>query len=202
MYQSEWSDRNVLHVLPHWNWNAGQKVDVWAYYNNADEVELFVNGTSQGVRSKHGEDLHVSWNVPFEAGTLKVVSRKNGEVVLEKEIYTAGAASTIELEANTSKIKNDNYDLVYVTVNVQDNQGNLVPNADNDIHFEVSGGGNLVGVDNGYQASLESFKRNQRKAYNGKCIAIIQSNGNAETIQINATSKGLKSASIQIKVEQ
>lgn len=202
MYQSEWSDKNVLHVLPHWNWNAGEKVDVWAYYNNADEVELFVNGTSQGVRSKQGEDLHVSWNVPFEAGTLKVVSRKNGEVVLEKEILTAGAASTIELEANTSKIKNDNYDLVYVTVNVQDNQGNLVPNADNDIHFEVSGGGKLVGVDNGYQASLESFKSNQRKAYNGKCIAIIQSNGNAETIQINATSKGLKSASIQIKVEQ
>ncbi|WMI66206.1 glycoside hydrolase family 2 TIM barrel-domain containing protein [Aestuariibaculum sp. YM273] len=201
MYQSEWSYKNVLHVLPHWNWNAGQEVDVWAYYNNADEVELFVNGTSQGVKSKQDEELHVSWKVNYEPGTIKVVSRKAGQVVLEKEVHTAGAASQIALEADKAEIKNDNYDLVYVTVNVNDDQGNLAPRANNLIQFEVTGGGKIVGVDNGYQASLESFKAKQRKAYNGKCVVIIQSNGKTENIQMKATSDGLKEATIQIDVE-
>ncbi|MCR8666743.1 DUF4982 domain-containing protein [Aestuariibaculum sp. M13] len=201
MYQSEWSDKNVLHVLPHWNWNSGQDVDVWAYYNNADEVELFVNGTSQGVKSKQDEELHVSWKVKYEPGTIKVVSRKAGQVVLEKEVHTAGATSKLELEADKKVIINDNYDLVYVTVNVNDEEGNLVPRANNLIHFKVTGGGKIVGVDNGYPASLESFKANYRKAYNGKCVVIIQSNGKAENIQLKATSEGLKEASVQIDVE-
>ncbi|GAA4293938.1 sugar-binding domain-containing protein [Aestuariibaculum suncheonense] len=201
MYQSEWSDTNVLHVLPHWNWSLGQEVDVWAYYNNADEIELFVNGNSLGVKSKKGEDLHVSWKVKYEPGTIKVVSRKVGQVVLEKEVHTAGVASKLVLEADKSTIKKDNYDLVYVTVEVNDDQGNLSPRADNLIHFEVKGGGKIVGVDNGYQASLESFKANKRKAYNGKCVVIIQSNGKAENIQFKASSKGLIAATIQIEVE-
>ncbi|MEL0456065.1 sugar-binding domain-containing protein [Flavobacteriaceae bacterium SZ-1-7] len=198
MYQSEWSDRDVLHIFPHWNWEAGQKVDVWAYYNNADEVELFLNGKSLGTKSKENDDLHIMWRVPFEPGTLKAVSKKDGNVVLEKEINTAGEPSKIELEAHKETMKNDNYDLVYLTVNVLDGNGNLVPKADNLINFEVSGGGKIVGVDNGYQASLESFKANYRKAYNGKCLVIIQSNGKAENIQITASSNGLTSESIQI----
>ncbi len=200
MYQSEWSDKEVLHVFPHWNWETGQTVDVWAYYNNADEVELFLNGTSLGTKSKKNDDLHIMWQVPFEAGTLKAVSRKNGEVVLEKEIHTAGQASKLELKAHKESIKNDHYDLVYVTVNVLDNDGNLVPKADNLVNFKVSGGGKIVGVDNGYQASLEPFKADYRKAYNGKCLVIIQSNGTAENIVLTASSEGLSSEPIEITV--
>ncbi|UKM64294.1 DUF4982 domain-containing protein [Flavobacteriaceae bacterium GSB9] len=198
MYQSEWSDKDVLHIFPHWNWKQGQEVDVWAYYNNADEVELFLNGKSLGTKSKENDDLHVMWRLPFEAGKLKAISRKNGNVVLEKEIHTAGAASKLEMKAHKESIKNDNYDLVYITVNVLDDVGNLVPKADNLVNFEISGGGKIVGVDNGYQASLEPFKTNYRKAYNGKCLVIIQSNGKAENIKLVASSEGLPSETIEV----
>lgn len=202
MYQSEWAKKPVLHIFPHWNWTAGQEVDVWAYYNNADEVELFLNGKSLGKKSKQNDDLHIFWRVKFEPGTLKAVSRKDGKVVLEKEIHTAGKASKIDLKANKTAFKNDTYDLVYVTVSIVDTDGNLIPNADHKIDFEVTGGGKLVGLDNGYQANLDSFKANSCKVFNGKCIAIIQSNGKKEKIQLKAsTGNGIATATVDVKVE-
>jgi beta-galactosidase len=199
MYQSEWTDKDVLHVFPHWNWEVGQEVDVWAYYNNADEVELFLNEKSLGKKSKQNDDVHIMWRVKYEPGTIKAISRKNGQVVLEKEIHTAGKPSKINLVSNKETIKNNHYDLVYVTVNVLDENGNLFPKADNLIDFEVTGGGEIVGVDNGYQANLSSFKASEMKAYNGKCVLIVQSNGKTENIQLVASSNGIKSATIQIK---
>ncbi|RZJ50950.1 MAG: DUF4982 domain-containing protein [Chryseobacterium sp.] len=200
MYQSEWSKKDVLYIFPHWNWKKDQEVDVWAYYNNADEVELFLNGKSLGKKSKQNDDLHISWKVKFEPGTLKAISRKNGKVVLEKEIKTAGEALKIDLKADKTTIKNDTYDLVYVTVSLVDKDGNMLPNAMDLINFEVSGGGKLVGVDNGYQANLDSFKANSCKLFNGKCIAIIQSNGKNEKIKLRATTGNLKASTIEVKV--
>lgn len=202
MYQSEWTTKPVLHLFPHWNWQKDQEVDVWAYYNNADEVELFLNGKSLGKKAKQNDDLHISWRVKFEPGTIKAISRKDGKVVLEKEIHTAGAASKIDLRADKATLKNDTYDLVYVTVSITDTDGNLVPNADHKIDFEVTGGGKLVGLDNGYQANLDSFKASSYKVFNGKCIAIIQSNGNKENIQLKAsTGNGIAAGTIDVKVE-
>jgi beta-galactosidase len=201
MYQSEWTTKSVLHIFPHWNWKAGQEVDVWAYYNNADGVELFLNGKSLGKKSKQNDDLHISWRVKFEPGTLKAISRKNGKVVLEKEIHTAGEAFKIDLAADKKVIKNDTYDLVYVTVSITDAAGNLLPTANDAINFEVSGGGKLVGVDNGYQANLDSFKSNSCKLFNGKCIAIIQSIGKRQTIQIKASTGSLPVSTIEVKVD-
>ncbi|MBP6431493.1 MAG: DUF4982 domain-containing protein, partial [Ferruginibacter sp.] len=126
MYQSEWTKKPVLHVFPHWNWTQGQIVDVWAYYNNADEVELFLNGKSLGVRKKKQDELHVKWEVPFEAGVLKAVSKNNNKVVLVKEIKTAGEPYAVELIADRSKIKADGNDLCYITANIVDKQGNIV----------------------------------------------------------------------------
>ncbi|MEO8239525.1 MAG: sugar-binding domain-containing protein [Flavobacterium sp.] len=202
MYQSEWMTKPVLHLFPHWNWTPGQNVDVWAYYNNADEVELFLNGKSLGKKAKQNDDLHISWRVKYEPGTIKAISRKDGKTVLETEIHTAGTATKIDLKADKTTIKNDGYELVYVTVSVTDADGNLVPNADNQINFEVTGGGRLVGLDSGYQANLDSFKASSYKVYNGKCIAIIQSNGTKETIQLKATTtNGISPAVTTIKVE-
>ena len=95
LYQSLFTDKTVLHIFPHWNWKVGDTVDVWAYYNHADEVELFVNGKSQGIKKKTGDDMHVMWRVVYEPGTLKAVSRKNGKIVLTKEIHTAGKPAKI-----------------------------------------------------------------------------------------------------------
>jgi len=199
MYQSEWTNKPVLHILPHWNWESGKSVEVWAYYNNADEVELYLNGKSLGKRSKKDDDLHVLWNVNFEPGTLKAVSRKNGKEVLVKEVKTTGAAAKIELIADRKDIKADGTDLSFVTVRVLDAAGNLVPNADHLVDFKVEGDGFIAGVDNGFQASLEPFKANYRKAFHGLCLAILQSTEKAGIIKLTATAGGLTSASITIK---
>ncbi|TCD12248.1 DUF4982 domain-containing protein [Pedobacter frigidisoli] len=199
MYQSEWTSKPVLHILPHWNWEAGKSVDVWAYYNNADEVELYLNGNSLGKKSKQNDDLHVLWDVNFEPGTLKAVSRKNGKEVLVREVKTAGAPAKIELIADRKNIKADGKDLSFVTVRILDAAGNVVPNADNLVNFKVEGNGFIAGVDNGFQASLEPFKANYRKAFHGLCLAILQSTEKSGTIKLTAIAVGLTTNSIIIK---
>jgi beta-galactosidase len=196
MYQSEWTTKPVLHLLPHWNWQAGKTVDVWAYYNNADEVELYLNGRSLGIRKKQGDDLHISWKVPFEAGILKAVSRKDGKVVLTKEVRTARAAAKIELVADRKAIRADGKDLSFMTVKVLDKDGNLVPDADNKISFTVTGQGKIAGVDNGSQISMESFKGNSRSAFHGLCLAIVQGTTKAGTIKLKASAVGLAPATV------
>jgi len=209
LYQSEWSHKNVLHLLPHWNWPvnglfAGKQekvIDVWCYYNNADEVELYLNGKSLGKRSKQNDELHVLWKVDYEPGTLKAISRKNGKEIAVREIKTAGKAAKIELVADRKDIKADGTDLSFVTVKITDEAGNLIPNADNLVQFKIDGVGFIAGVDNGFQASLESFKANYRKAYNGLCLAIIQATEKKGKIKLTATAEGLKEAEIVITVK-
>ncbi|MCY1722035.1 DUF4982 domain-containing protein [Prolixibacteraceae bacterium Z1-6] len=198
LYQSEWTDKTMLHLFPHWNWNEGQTVDVWAYYNNADEVELFVNGESQGVQTKTQDQLHAMWRVKYQSGNIKAVTRKNGEVVLEKQINTASEAAKIELSADRSVISADGKDLSFVTVKVLDKGGNLVPNANNLVQFEIEGCGFIAGVDNGYQASHEPFKAKERLAFNGMCLAIVQAQNEVGTIRLKATSSGLETDEIEI----
>lgn len=202
LYQSEWHpEKKVLHLFPHWNWTPGQDIDMWAYYNNADEVELFVNGESQGVRTKGKDDFHVVWRVKYEPGVVKVVSRKDGKTVLEKEIHTAGEPAQIRLTADRNEIKSDGRDLSFVTVEVLDKDGNLCPNADNQIMFDVQGAGFIAGVDNGSPVSMEKFKADHRRAFYGKCLAVVQSDGKSGGIKLTATSEGLKTAVTAIKAK-
>ena len=202
LYQSEWHpEKKVLHLFPHWNWTPGQDRDMWAYYNNADEVELFVNGESQGVRTKGKDDFHVVWRVKYESGVVKVVSRKDGKTVLEKEIHTAGEPAQIRLTADRNEIKSDGRDLSFVTVEVLDKDGNLCPNADNQIMFDVQGAGYIAGVDNGSPDSMEKFKADHRKAFYGKCLVVVQSDGKSGGIKLTATSEGLKTAVTAIKAK-
>jgi beta-galactosidase len=198
MYQSEWTDKPVLHLFPHWNWKKGDTVDVWAY-SNCEEVELFLNGQSLGTKKKVGDALHIMWKVPFTPGTLKAVGRTEGKEILTQEIKTAGAPAKIVLEADRNVISADGKDLSFVTVKVLDEAGTLVPNADNLIHFSVSSEGRIVGVDNGLQTSHESFKAHERKAFNGLCLSVIQSTEKAGRITLDATSDGLKESSIVIE---
>ncbi|WP_295674718.1 beta-galactosidase GalB [uncultured Mucilaginibacter sp.] len=201
MYQSEWTNKTVLHIFPHWNWTPGKMVDVWAFYNNADEVELFLNGKSLGTKKKLGEDLHIMWRVKYEPGTLKAVSRKNGKVVLTREIHTAGAPAKIELVADRKNIKADGKDLSFITVKILDKDGNVVPNADNLVNFKVTGPGFIAGVDNGDEVSHDPFKANYRKAFNGLALAIIQTKEKAGNITFTATAAGLKSATTVLQVK-
>ena len=181
MYQSEWTDETVLHLFPHWNWLPGQTIDLWAYYNHADEVELFINGKSQGVRKKaDSHQYHVMWRVQFEPGEVKAVSRKDGKVVKEQVIKTAGAPDHIRL---TTDYKGKN--TTFVAVEVVDKDGNLCPLAEDQIFFSVSGNARIIGTDNGCQTSMESFVAPQRKAFFGKCMVVVKGKGQVKAQAVN-----------------
>ncbi|MFC0515924.1 beta-galactosidase GalB [Mucilaginibacter angelicae] len=199
MYQSEWTNKPVLHIFPHWNWQPGKMIDIWAYYNNADEVELYLNGKSLGIQKKTGDDLHVMWRVKFEAGTLKAVSRKSGKTVLTREIRTAGAPAKIELIADRSLIKADGKDLSFITVKILDKDGNVVPDADNKVNFKINGEGFIASVDNGDPVSHDPFKADYRKAFHGLALAIVQAKEKAGAITFIASADGLQSKTLVLK---
>ena len=185
MYQSEWTDKQVLHLFPHWNWLEGQDIDLWCYYNNADEVELFINGRSQGVKAKKDDhEYHLMWRVKFEPGEVKAVARKTGKVVAEKTIRTSGAPAQLRMTSDRIRFGNNpNGDnLAFITVEVIDKDGNLCPRADDQVFFEVEGG-RIVGVDNGNPISMERFKDTKRKAFNGKCLVVVATDGGDVTVR-------------------
>ena len=188
MYQSEWTADPVLHLFPHWNWLPGQTIDMWCYYNNADEVELFINGRSQGIRKKTPHQYHVSWRVVFEPGEVKAVARRNGQVVGEQVIATAGAPSRIRLTTDYS-----GKDLTFIAVEITDDEGRLCPLAENQVFF-TSPELQIVGVDNGCQTSMERFKDNKRKAFFGKCLVVVKGKGT-----LTARAVGLQQAAISVE---
>jgi len=197
LYQSEWTDKPVLHLFPHWNWKEGQTIDVWAY-SNFDEVELFINGKSQGSKSRQGDDLHIQWRVIFEVGSLKATGKNKTGETMEAIINTAGPPARIELIADRENINTDGTDLAFITVNILDKDNNPVPHADNLVHFEVPDMVSIAGVDNGSQTSHEPFRANYRKAFNGKCLLIIQSKNIKGNPVITATSEGLAPAELKL----
>ena len=195
LYQSEWTDLDVLHLFPHWNWDDGQEIDMWCYYNNADEVELFVNGVSQGVRSKTEDCLHTVWRVIYEPGTVEVVARKEGREVRRKAVHTAAEPAAIRLSKVQYGDKAVDDALCFVTVEIVDAEGNLCPDADNLVTFDVDGPAFIAGVDNGNPVSMERFKDNKRKAFYGKCLVVLQAE-KAGKARLTAESEGLSSESI------
>jgi beta-galactosidase len=221
-YQSQWTEKPVLHVFPHWNWKGreGQFLPV-ACYTNCDRVELFLNGRSLGAKGyvfpRYGmeghyghyapapegavrttDDLHLAWDVPFEPGTLKAVGMKGGKVAAEVEIATTGDPAAIALSVDRPAIRADRRDVAHLTVRVVDAQGRMHPDANNEITFEVQGEGKLIGVDNGDMSDMSDFKGKVRKAFHGMCLAIVQSTAQAGQIRVTATSPGLKPASVTV----
>ena len=194
MYQSEWTTKPMLHLFPHWNWRPGQTIDLWAYYNNADEVELFINGKSQGVRRKGEREYHVAWRVQFTPGEITAVSRKNGKPVCTQTIRTAGAPDHIRLSVDYK-----GKTTTFITVEVVDKDGNLCPWAENQIEFSTTGGAKILGTDNGCQTSMERFQAPRRKAFFGKCMVVVAAPEYAEvTPTLHAESIDLKPSSIEM----
>ena len=199
LYKSEWTDEPVLHLFPHWNWNPGQEVDLWCYYNNADEVELFVNGVSQGVRTKTKDCLHTMWRTVYEPGTIEVVAYKDGKEVSRNARHTAGEPAQIRLVMEQYGEGAADDALAFVSVEILDKDGNLCPSAENQVSFELEGDNAFIaGVDNGNPISMERFKDNKRKAFYGKCLVVLQADKAGKTV-LKATSPGLESAEVIFK---
>ncbi len=194
-YQSKWTTKPMIHILPHWNWSSGTTVEVWAY-SNCDTVELFLNGVSQGVKTV-GSSLHLVWKVPWASGTLQAKGTKGGTVVYD-QVITAGSAAKVQLKPDRTSITADGRDLVYIEADITDANGVIVPTANNTVNFSVSGPGTIVGVDNGNAISLESYKGSSRSAFSGKCLVIVQATKTSGSIVITAGSSGLSSGSVTV----
>ena len=225
LYQSQWTKDPMVHVLPHWNWEGmeGKKIPVFSY-TNCDEVELFVNGKSHGKKIKgidktpipinfidweggryQGDFMspyRLHWNVPYEAGELKVIGYIDGKKVTEKQINTAKKPAKIELVPDRNLIKSDREDMSFVTVRILDIEGNLCPNSENLVEFELKGEGEIVAVGNGNPATTELFQSNQRKAFSGQCMVYIKASSSPGEIILKAKSDGLEGADITIQSEK
>ncbi len=216
LYQSRWTTKPMVHVLPSWNWDAGMKIPVMAY-SNADEVELFLNGKSLGRKKRFGETFTIPvglnvtptlkfdskyrfvWEVDYQPGTLRAVAYNNGKQVGSDEQRTAGAPARLKLTPDRARIQADGEDLSYLTVRVEDKDGNLCPAADNMLHFTIGGPGTIAAVDNGNAASEEAFQADRHTAFNGMALVIVRSKaGDAGRIHVTASAEGLAQAAADV----
>ncbi len=198
-YQAWWSDKPVLHLFPHWNWKGkeGKQVDVWCH-TNYDLVELFLNGKSQG-KQETPKNGHLEWKVWYEPGVLTAKAYKKGVYMTETKVETTGEPASIRLTPYNGKLVADGEDATPITVEILDDQGRVVPTADNPVAFTVTGAGHIAGVANGDPSSHEPDKAGARKAFNGLCMAILQTeDGKTGDITLTATSPNLKSAAVTI----
>jgi len=196
-YKAWWGKEPILHLFPHWNFEGreGDEIPVWVY-SNADSVELFVNGTSQG--SKPVPHLgHVEWKVRYEAGSIEARGTKDGKVVLTEKRETTGEAVAIRLTADRTEINADGEDVAVITVEALDKDGRAVPTAQHPINFHVSGEGVLIGVGNGDPNCQESDKEPKRSLYNGLAMVIVQSTKQAGTITVKAAKEAWEGGSLK-----
>jgi beta-galactosidase len=200
-YQSKWNAAGptMVHIVPmDWtSWTAGQSVTVWVY-SNADSVELFLNGKSQGSKTMTATAAHAQWSVPFATGTLQAKATKGGAVVATDTVQTAGAAAALTLTADRASIAADGRDLSFVEVDIVDAQGVVVPQAKDTIAFTIGGPGALVGLDAGDSTNHDSYKGTSHAAFSGKMMAIVESTTTAGKITLKASSGSLTGASVDI----
>ena len=203
-YQSVWTDAKtnpMIHILPYWDFNPGQMIDV-RVYTNAPKVALFLNGTLIGEKTlAHTEEdnMIADWQLPFEAGTLKAIAYdENGVEIARDEASSFGDAASLHLTANRSQVTADGSELIFVTIDALDTDGHAVANANNRVHVTVTGEGMLAGLDNGDSTDCEPYKGDCRRLFSGKLLAIIAPSLTAGTITITASSDGLTSASLTV----
>lgn len=208
LYQSQWRSEPMVHLLPHWNWPAaftGKPIPVWAY-TNADSVELFLNGRSQGVRGWKGVvEHHLTWQVPYAPGTLRAVAMRGGKVVADDRVETTGVPARLELQVDRPAIRADGQDLAFVTVRVVDAKGRLVRAGGNPaVRFALQGGGAIAGIDNGDPTNHEPFtgptaSAAQHRAFNGLALVVIRAPRRGGRLTLSATADGLARATAGIK---
>ena len=223
-YQSQWTTNLMLHLFPHWNWKGkeGEIIPV-VCYTSCDTVELFLNGKSFGIKSlefpRQGNaggwntyanpqqpagttaDLHLTWDVPYEAGTLKAVGYKWGRQVCVEEVHTTGDPAAVIITSDSDSLSANARDVAHLAVRIVDDQGNTVPGATNLVSFDLQGAASLIGVDNGNPISHEDYKAKERLAYHGRCLAIIQSTREAGRVRVTASADGLKAGSIELEAK-
>lgn len=208
LYQSRWSDAEVLHVMPHWNWpdRLGQTVPVQCY-TTYPKVELFVNGVSQGMREKDASGkftrYRMMWDeVKYEPGEIKVVAYdRSGNIQATEMVKTAGRPARIRLTADRNVIHADHTDLSFITVEVVDEDGNLCPRDASLLFVEVEGAGSLKALCNGDTTDQTSFASNYMRTFGGKLVAVVQSADFPGDLKVTVSGERLKPAELKLKSE-
>lgn len=239
LFKSQWTTEPMVHLVPMgWNHEDGDTVEVWAY-SNVDTVELYLDGTSLGVRrfdtkrttdgrtylettEASGDDktftdgpcpgsctspngsagkLHLTWKVPYAPGELKAVARRGGRTVATDVLRTAGEPHAVRLTADRESLAADGRSVCFVTAEVVDARGTVVPGAEHLIAFDV-GGGSLAGVDNGRQASAERYQASARTAFHGRALAVVRSGTRAGRLTVTARSEGLRTGRVTLRTTE
>jgi len=190
-----WSHKRVE---PLWNWTEGKVISVNAF-TNCEEVELFLNNRSHGNKKVADfQNRTISWDVPFEKGTLKAVAKNNGKTIAEYELKTTGALIKIAASCDEKSLKADKNDLAHIFVTLCDEAGNTVYTAENEITCEVGGLVRLIGMDDSNPVNTENYKDNKQHAYHGKLLIYLQALDKSGTVRIKLTSPGLESCIVEL----
>ena len=195
--QSWWSDTPMVHLMPMtWNWpgKEGQSIRVIAF-SNARQIELLLNGKSLGVQAMP-QDGHLEWQVPYAPGRLTAKAFTNGRLMATEQLETTDVPARIQLSPERKILHADGQDTVVVPVSILDAKDRVVPYANNRVTFQCSGSCRILGVGNGNPSDHDSDRAEQRNAFHGHCIVLLQADSTPGTLHLTATSPGLKSASL------
>ena len=202
LYKSQWRpDAPFVHIFPHWNWSerVGMITPVHIF-TTGDEAELFLNGRSLGKKRKGELEFRLRWdNVIYEPGELKAIAYKDGVKWAEATVQTTGQPAGLVAQPDRNEIYADGKDLSFVTVQVVDNKGRMVPIANNMINFTIEGPGEIVATDNGDPADMLEFPSHSRNAFNGKALVIVRGiSGEAGSITLRGKSENLEEVVVNI----
>jgi len=199
LYQSLWSDKPMVHLLPHWTHPGKEGVEIpVVVYTNCDAAELFLNGISLGKKNYVGEQL--VWLVPYQQGEILVRAYNNGKEVASKAYQSAGSASGFEVKADKKIIRANERDVVHLEIDVVDKNGYFCPRAANLVEIEVSGPAKILAMDNGDPIELTPYKVSQKKAFRGKCLLMLQATAEPGTVTVKLNSPGLETKTVQLSV--
>lgn len=204
VFQAEWTDGKkapMVHLFPYWDFNPGQMIDIQAC-TNAPWVELFVNGESKGrqfIDHAHGLKLIAEWQAAYEPGTITAVAYDEDGRELCRDSHTSfGDSSRIVLSADKTELTADCEDMCFVTVSVEDGQGNPVENASDYVKAELSGPGRILGMDNGDSTDYDDYKTTVRKLFSGKLLVVVGSTGEPGEITLRLSGRGLEAAELKM----
>jgi beta-galactosidase len=204
--QSQWTPKPMVHVLPHWTWPGleGTVIPVIAY-SNCERVELFLNGTSLGVREMDDARMFARWDVPYAPGELKAVGMRsaeramgNGDDPVTCVHETAGAAARLRMTCDEKFVRADRTGIGHLEITIVDADGRRVPHANPSVTVTVEGPARLIGLENGDPIDSTNYKLNHRKAFNGMLLAIMQAGDTQGTITIKAQADGMEPAAMNL----
>jgi beta-galactosidase len=197
-YQSRWTDRPMVHLLPHWTWPGLEGVEIpIVAYTNCDAVELFLDGESAGVREMD-DSMYLRWDLPYQPGILSAVGFVHGTRAAECFHETAGSQAAIALSCDEQKIRGGG--VAHVAVSIVDQEGRFVPHAGPDVTFHVEGPGTLIGLENGDPIDTTNYTLPHRRAFNGRALGIIKAAKKEGPVVVTVSSDGLQSATLELPV--